>query len=74
LIFYRINPKFADFFEKTCVLKNLAGFSYKKPQVLLKKPAGLTCVEKTCVKPCLISAKKIFSVLSFFVTPRFAHH
>jgi flagellar biogenesis protein FliO len=43
-IFHRINPKFADFFEKTCVLKNLAGFSYKKPQVLLKK----TCRFNLC--------------------------
>jgi hypothetical protein len=25
--------------------KNTAGFSYKKPKVLLKKPAGSTCVK-----------------------------
>jgi hypothetical protein len=31
-------------------LKNMQDFSYEKPQVLLKKPAGSTCVEKTSVK------------------------
>jgi hypothetical protein len=33
-------------------LKNLQIFSFEEPQVLLKKPAGKTCVEKTCLEPC----------------------
>jgi hypothetical protein len=37
--------------KKPVFFKNLQVFSFEKPQVLLEKPAGLTCVEKTCLKP-----------------------
>jgi hypothetical protein len=37
--------------KKPVFLKNLQVFSFEKLQVLLKKPAGVTCVEKTCLKP-----------------------
>jgi hypothetical protein len=39
-IFHQINPKLLNFLKKTCVFKKPAGFSFEKPQVLLKKPAG----------------------------------
>jgi hypothetical protein len=50
LTFYQINHIFADFFgKKTCVLKNLTDI--KISGFIEKKPASLTCVEITCVKP-----------------------